>query len=123
MKLTLSPLGHSWFLDLDGTILKHNGYKLDGTDSLLSGALDFLSQIPPEDSIIFVTSRKESEKQRTEDFLRNHQIPFQTILYNLPYGERILVNDRKPSGLETAQVISVERNQAPKVEITISEDL
>lgn len=123
MKLTLSPLGHSWFLDLDGTILKHNGYKLDGTDSLLSGALDFLHQIPQEDSIIFVTSRKEAEKQRTEDFLREQKISFQKIIYNLPYGERILVNDRKPSGLETAQVISVERDQAPQVEIIISEEL
>ena len=33
--LSLSKLPHTWILDLDGTIVKHNGYKLDGKDSLL----------------------------------------------------------------------------------------
>ena len=28
--ITLSPLGHTWLLDLDGTIVKHNGYKEGG---------------------------------------------------------------------------------------------
>ena len=36
--LSLSKLPHTWILDLDGTIVKHNGYKLDGKDSLLEGA-------------------------------------------------------------------------------------
>ena len=28
IKLTKN-MGHTWFIDLDGTILKHNGYILD----------------------------------------------------------------------------------------------
>lgn len=40
-KLILSTLAHTWILDLDGTIVKHNGYKLDGTDTLLEGAKEF----------------------------------------------------------------------------------
>ena len=32
--LTLSPLGHTWILDLDGTIVKHDGY-LTGWEELL----------------------------------------------------------------------------------------
>ena len=34
----MSSLDHTWILDLDGTILKHNGYKIDGKDSFLDGA-------------------------------------------------------------------------------------
>ena len=38
----LSPLGKTWILDIDGTIVKHNGYKIDGHDTLLLGAKEFL---------------------------------------------------------------------------------
>ncbi len=41
-KLVLSSLGHTWILDLDGTILKHNGYKDSGEDTLLPGASQFI---------------------------------------------------------------------------------
>ena len=51
------------------------------------------------DMIIFLTSRTDQEKERTENFLKKHHIPYDAIIYNAPYGERILVNDRKPSGL------------------------
>ena len=34
-RFTLSPLPKTWILDLDGTLVKHNGYKTDGRDSLL----------------------------------------------------------------------------------------
>ena len=44
-KLILSTLAHTWILDLDGTIVKHNGYKLDGTDTLLEGAKEFLEKM------------------------------------------------------------------------------
>ena len=43
--INLSTLGHTWILDLDGTIVKHNGYKIDGQDTLLDGALEFLKNI------------------------------------------------------------------------------
>ncbi len=29
-KLILSTLPKTWIFDLDGTLLRHNGYKLDG---------------------------------------------------------------------------------------------
>jgi hypothetical protein len=45
LMLTLSPLAHTWLLDLDGVIVKHNGYKLDGRDTLLDGAMKFLRSI------------------------------------------------------------------------------
>ena len=40
-KVTLSTLGHTWILDIDGTIVKHNGYLIDGEDTFLPGAETF----------------------------------------------------------------------------------
>lgn len=109
-KLTLSTLGHTWILDLDGTIVKHNGYLLDGQDILLPGALEFLHDIPAKDMVIIVTSRKEKYKDLTEEFLKNNKIRYDHIIYNAPYGERILVNDDKPSGLKTSHVVNTRRD-------------
>lgn len=107
----LSSLGKTWIFDLDGTLVKHNGYKIDGKDTFLDGAEEFLSQIPEQDKIILLTSRTEQEKELTEYFLREHHVRFDEIIYNAPYGERILINDRKPSGLETAIAINTERDR------------
>lgn len=108
--LRLSCLGHTWLIDLDGTIVKHNGYKIDGVDSLLDGAKAFLESIPEGDKIVFLTSRKEEFRELTETFLEQHGIRYDAILYDLPYGERILLNDRKESGLETAIAVNKGRN-------------
>jgi acid phosphatase class B len=121
--LTLSPLGHTWLLDLDGTILKHNGYKIDGYDTFLAGAEDFLKSLPDGDMIIFITSRTEEDKDTTESFLAEHNIGYDHIIYNAPYGERILINDCKVSGLETAVAVNVERDDAMNLSIEIDEKL
>lgn len=122
-RLVLSPLSHTWILDLDGTILKHNGYLTDGKDFFLAGAKEFLDSIPEEDLIIFLTSRKKEEKKRTEEFLLGHGIHYGYIIYEAPYGERILVNDRKPSGLNTAVAVNMERDDAVRLKIVIDKAL
>ena len=109
-KLTLSTLGHAWLLDLDGTIVKHNGYKIDGRDSLLDGAKEFLESIPECDNIIFLTSRKAEYKEQTEEFLKENSIRYDEILFDLPYGERVLLNDKKESGMITGIAMNKERN-------------
>ena len=93
-KITLSALGKTWVLDLDGTVVVHNGYLADGKDTLLSGA----------------KTRKKDYAELTERFLKEHDIRYDAILYEAPYGERILINDRKPSGLATAFAVNTERN-------------
>ena len=108
--ITVSPLGKTWVLDLDGTVVKHNGYKLDGHDTLLPGAKDFLTHIPPEDMVVFITSRTEEQRAMTGAFLRENDIRYDAIIYGAPYGERILVNDRKPSGLATAIAVNTDRD-------------
>jgi FMN phosphatase YigB (HAD superfamily) len=119
----VSSLGKTWILDLDGTLVKHNGYKIDGEDSWLDGALSFLRGIPQGDKIVFLTSRTDAERELTESFLRKYDIRYDDILYNAPYGERILVNDKKPSGLETAIAINTERDEVMEDKFFIDETL
>ena len=110
-RMILSTLPKTWIFDLDGTILKHNGYKADGKDSLLNGAKEYLDGIPREDKIIILTSRKEKYREQTLKFLKKHFIRFDEILFDIPMGERIVINDRKPSGLDMAIAVNLDRNQ------------
>lgn len=117
--LALSTLGHTWIFDLDGTVVKHNGYKLDGEDTLLEGSAKFFDDLPAEDFVLFVTSRKKEHAPETERFLQKHGIRYNAIVYGVPYGERILVNDRKPSGLETAFAVNTDRDHFMQVDVII----
>lgn len=93
-----------------GTLLKHNGYKQDGKDTLLDGAKEYLDAIPSEDKIVIFTSRTDEYREITLEFLRESGIRYDEILFHMPMGERIVVNDRKPSGLDMAVAINVDRN-------------
>lgn len=110
-ELILSTLPKTWIFDLDGTILKHNGYKLDGKDTVLAGAAEYLQELPTEDRIVIFTSRTEDYRQMTLDFLARHGIRYDEILFNMPMGERIVVNDRKPSGIDMAVAVNVDRDK------------
>lgn len=109
-ELVLSPLGHTWILDLDGTIVKHNGYKIDGKDTFLPGAKEFLASLPKEDLIIFVTSRTEEYRELTTSFLEKNAIRYHHIIFNAPYGERVLINDDKPSGMRCSIAVNTKRD-------------
>ena len=117
-KIVLSTLPKTWIFDLDGTILKHNGYKIDGKDTLLPGAKEYLDAIPPEDKVIFLTSRTEEYRDSTIRFLAEADIGYHEILFDMPMGERIVVNDRKPSGLDMAVAVNINRDcfELPDVE-------
>lgn len=122
-KLRLSPLGHTWIFDIDGTIVKHNGYKLDGKDTLLDGAKSFLDNIPEGDMIVFITSRTDEYKQLTIDFLAEKGIRYNHIIFNAPYGERLIVNDDKPSGLHCSIAINLKRDNFNIGSLEIDENL
>ena len=117
-ELRLSPLGHTWVLDFDGTLVRHNGYKdgITNTDDWLPGALDFLHSIPAEDYVLILTAREDEPevRQRTIDFIRAANVRFNDIKFGMPMGERILINDNKPSGLVCSHAITPERNQGLK---------
>ena len=116
-RIILSTLPKTWIFDLDGTLLKHNGYKSDGIDTLLEGVREYLDTLPVEDQVIILTSRQDCYKDETLSFLHGHNIRFDLILFNMPVGERILVNDRKPSGLDMAVAFNLDRDHfsLPKI--------
>ena len=110
-KLILSTLPKTWVFDLDGTLLKHNGYKIDGYDTVLDGAAEYLNNLPENDRIVLFTSRTEEYRQMTVDFLKTAGIRYDVILFGMPMGERIMVNDRKPSGLDMAVALNLDRDR------------
>ena len=104
-------LNHTWFIDLDGTIVKHNHYLSKNKDLLLKGANSFLKKIPKNDVIIFLTSRKKKFKKLTVNFLLDNKIRYNLIIFDLPFGERILMNDIKhKNNLKTSISINVKRD-------------
>ncbi len=121
--IKVSPLGKTWIFDIDGTIVKHNGYKLDGYDTLLDGAKEFFNNIPDGDMIILLTSRKYEDREMTEKFLMDNGIRFDNIIYDAPYGERIIINDKKPSGLITSVAVNTDRDEFMQTEFEIDENL
>ena len=115
--VVMSTLPKTWIFDLDGTLLKHNGYKLDGYDTVLLGVKEYLGSIPDEDHIVILTSRTDEYREMTINFLRDNGIRYNEIIFNIPYGERIVVNDRKPSGLDMACAVNLDRDifSIPKI--------
>jgi len=107
--MNLSDLPKTWILDLDGTLLKHNGHK-DG-EELLPGAKEFIDKIPKDDTVLILTARKKNYEAKTISFLKKNKIRYDYILFNMPVGERILINDIKPRGLLTAHSYNINRNE------------
>ena len=96
----------TYFIDIDGTIFKHL------TNQLLDGAKEFLDNIyENDDMIILTTARHDTESKSTEEALAKHGIEYDMILYNLGNDERILINDTKVTGKQTAYSLNVERNK------------
>ena len=122
--LRLSVLPKTWILDLDGTLVRHNGYLgPDGRDELLPGVREFLNRIGDDDMMIIVTSRTEELREATEVFLAANGIRYDDIIWGAPYGERILINDRKPSGLDTAYAINCDRDRFNGVDYVVDGSL
>lgn len=120
--LKLSSLPKTWIFDLDGTILVHNGYK-NGGDRILPGVKEFFDKIPETDHILILTARKEEVLESTIGFLKDNGIRYNNILADIPFGERILLNDMKDSGLKTAYAINLKRDEGLNFSVYIDEDL
>lgn len=123
LNLILSSLKKTWIFDFDGTLVEHNGYKT-GDDHLLPGVKDFLRKIPEDDYILILTAREKEAAQKTEEFLKQNDVRYNKILYEMPMGERILFNDSKPSGLKMSYSVELHRNEGlESVKFTIDEKL
>ena len=107
---TFSNLNKTWIFDLDGTLVVHNGYKC-GEDTLLPGVKEFFDQnIIDTDFVLIITARHSEFKGIAEKCFLENEIEYDKIIYDMPNGERILVNDIKPSGLKTAYSYNLTRD-------------
>jgi hypothetical protein len=105
-----SRLNKTWIFDLDGTLVIHNGYKC-GEDTLLPGIKDFFhNNITDTDYVLITTARHSEFKGIAEKCFLENQIRYNKIIYDMPNGERILMNDIKPSGLKTAYSYNLDRD-------------
>lgn len=121
--LKMSSIAKTWIFDLDGTLVKHNGYKIDGQDSLLDGVKEFFCSVSEHDFILIITARSSKYKEKTISFLRENNIRYNQIIFDAPHGERILVNDQKPSGLLTAYSFNQKRDSFSAINYEVDESL
>ena len=121
-ELRLTELGHTWLFDIDGTLLKHNGYK-DGGDEVLEGVEEFFNSLREEDTVVLLTARSEDKRAETEKFLRMAGIRYDHIIFGLPTGERILVNDDKPSGRCMGYALNKRRDEKLEINCVIDAEL
>lgn len=121
--LEFSTLSKTWILDIDGTLVKHNGYLIDGHDTLLDGVKEFFKKLSSDDKVVLLTARKEEYLPALKDFLAKNNIRYDVLLTDMPMGERILVNDRKPSGLDMAFSVNKDRDAKLDISYKINEEL
>lgn len=112
--LRLSKLPKTWVLDLDGTIFPHNSYLNQEIEEPLEGVKEFFKKIAHEDFVIILTSRKEEYREQTERNLKKSELNYNILIMEIPTGERILINDSKPSGMPTAYSIRLTRDEGFK---------
>lgn len=102
------------FIDIDGTILKHQGTfsEISLQDpTLLANARERMNEwCSKEYKIILTTARRESMRKTTELHLRQLGIPYDQLVMGLSKGNRIVINDRRPNGKDTAFAINIDRD-------------
>ena len=127
--MTDESLNKTWFVDIDGTIVEHMGdndvfkiIKEYGDQSHryekpIKKSVDFINQIPKEDTVVLTTAREENIRDHTIRMLKHFSIRYDRIMFSLRSGPRYVINDIKPVGvvgnsepLKMAFAINVERD-------------
>jgi hypothetical protein len=121
--LRLSTLDHTWLIDMDGVVCRHNGH-LRGAETLLPGVREFWAQIPAGDRIVLLSARSEALVAPSLAFMEAEGLRVDHAIFGLPVGERVLINDAKPGGLQTALAVNVVRDEGlGDVALKVSPDL
>ncbi len=102
--------------DIDGTLVKHRIPALNTSEEvdleLLPGTIEKLSEWDAKGyNVILITGRRESMRATTEKQLSKLGIFYDKLIMGIGGGDRILINDNKPNGRETAFAINLERNK------------
>jgi hypothetical protein len=79
--------------------------------SLLPGVQEKFQEWREKDYyIILTTARPEGCRSTTESQLVSYGLFWDKLVMGLPVGPRVLINDVKPSGLQTAIAVNLLRN-------------
>jgi|TARA_Y100000310_G_C20700711_1_gene829607 hydroxymethylpyrimidine pyrophosphatase-like HAD family hydrolase len=102
------------FIDIDGTLLKHQGTFSDicmKEATLLPNVREKMNEwCSKEYKIILTTARRESMRRETERQLSKLGVPYDTLVMGISKGRRIIINDRRPNGDKTAFAVNVGRD-------------
>ena len=105
------------FCDIDGTLLKHHGDQclyniMKKPPELLPNVIETIGCWKDNEyKIILTTGRPERMRNLTQEQLDTVGIFYDMLIMGLPHGERIVINDSKPSLSSTAIGVVVERNK------------
>ena len=73
---------------------------------------------------MILTAREKEAREQTEAFLKSYCVRYNDIKFEMPMGERILLNDSKPSGLRMSYSIECIRDKGLEdLKIIIDETL
>lgn len=102
------------FIDIDGTILRHNGdlsKQILTTPEVLPEVLEKFNEWNRKGYyIVLTTGRKECMREMTIKALLSSGVFYDQLVMGLPRGERVLINDSKPDMNNTASAFVVGRN-------------
>jgi mannose-6-phosphate isomerase len=103
------------FCDIDGTLVTHTGNILQNlyTKETLTNVSETIRRWDKLNyTIILTTGRQESTRKQTESQLLEMGIVYSQLIMGLPNGPRVLINDKKPNGIDnTAYAVNVVRNE------------
>lgn len=103
------------FLDIDGTLLKHQGSLtnlMKVEPEVLPNVIEKLNEWEGRGfNIVLTTGRKESQRKLTEFQLEQAGIFYDQLIMGIGGGPRYLINDKQPDGGATAYAINLDRNK------------
>ena len=107
----------TFVIDIDGTLVQYDPEVYSGRADMrvLPGTLDKLAEWRSRGSVIVLITGRGGEtslatREVTEAQLKKAGIPYDHLVMGVGGGRRILVNDNKPDGTETAIAYSLPRN-------------
>jgi len=103
------------FCDIDGTLFHHQ----DSLQEMITLPVKVLPGVnqkfkewrEKEYYIVLTTARPEGTRVITEQQLLQNGIFFDQLVMGLPVGCRVVVNDRKTNGMNTADAVCIDRNE------------
>lgn len=103
------------FMDIDGTIAKHQhtlSEMLSNRMELNDGVMDKITEWRAKDYyLVITTARPEGTRDTTVRQLAEAGIFYDQLVMGLPTGQRVVINDKKPDGTLTAGHVNLERNE------------